>query len=167
DDESALIAKHLLGDAAIPDDARSRIVAAAEGNPLFVEQLLSMLIDDGLLRQEQGRWVPAGDLSELAIPPTIQALLAARLDLLSAADWAERINRERQRETEFEEILGYHLEQAYQYLSELGPIDDHGLELGRRGAAHLATAGDRAFARGDMAVAANLLRRAATLLPQT
>ena len=83
------------------------------------------------------------------------------------ADWAERINRERQRETEFEEILGYHLEQAYQYLSELGPIDDHGLELGRRGAAHLATAGDRAFARGDMAAAANLLRRAATLLPQT
>ena len=84
DDESALIARYLLGDAAIPDEARDRIVAAAEGNPLFVEQLLSMLIDDGLLKQEAGRWIPAGDLSELAIPPTIQALLSARLDLLGA-----------------------------------------------------------------------------------
>ncbi|HKA27421.1 MAG TPA: adenylate/guanylate cyclase domain-containing protein, partial [Gaiellaceae bacterium] len=249
-DESALIAEHLLGDAAIPEDARDRIVAAAEGNPLFVEQLLSMLIDDGLLQREGDRWIPAGDLSELAIPGTIQALLAARLDLLSAAeraviepasviglvfdrppleelapepvreeveahlvsmtqkqlvrehtertdpsyrfqhilvrdaayqgilkraraglherfaDWAERINRERHREAEFDEILGYHLEQAHQYLSELGPLDDHGLELGRRGAAHLSVAGGRAFARGDMAAAANLLRRAVTLLPE-
>jgi len=250
EEQSGLIVQHLLGDAPIPDDARARIVASAEGNPLFVEQLLSMLIDDGLLRREGDGWVPAGDLSELSIPGTIQALLAARLDLLSLeeraviepasvigqifeeppveelapeavqpsvgmhlgamtqkqlvrpaqaggdqeyrfhhilvrdaayqgilkraratlherfADWAERVNRERDRGTEFEEILGYHLEQAYQYLSELGPLDDHGLELGRRGAAKLGPAGRRAFARGDMAAAANLLRRAVTLLPE-
>ena len=60
------------------------------------------------------------------------------------ADWAERVNRERDRGTEFEEILGYHLEQAYQYLSELGPLDAHGLELGRQGAAKLGPAGRRA-----------------------
>src|SRR5204863_10053745 len=81
-------------------------------------------------------------------------------------DWAEGKNRERDRGTEFEEILGYHLEQAYQYLSELGPLDDHGLDLGRRSASRLGTAGRRAFARGDMAAAANLLRRTAALLPE-
>src|SRR5262249_52038941 len=37
--------------------------------------------------------------------------------------WAERVNRERGRELEFEEILGYHLEQAYQYRTDLGVVD--------------------------------------------
>ena len=249
DEESALIVQQLLGDAPIPAAARERIVAAAEGNPLFVEQLLSMLIDDGLLRHEAGEWVAAGDLADLAIPDTIQGLLAARLDLLSReeraviepasviglifgraavehlvpdpvrpevethlgsmttkqlvrtqptesdaayrfqhilirdaayqgllkraratfherfADWAEAVNRERDRGTEFDEILGYHLEQATQYLSELGPLDEHGLELGRRAATKLSAAGRRAHARGDMAAAGNLLRRARELLP--
>ena len=73
------------------------------------------------------------------------------------------MNRERGRETEFEEILGYHLEQARTYLSELGPLDERGLELGRRAAAYLAAAGRRAFGRADMAAAANLLRRASVL----
>jgi tetratricopeptide (TPR) repeat protein len=248
-EQSEQIIDGLLGRGTFPLEVRERIITAAEGNPLFVQQVLSMLIDDGLLRREESGWVPTGDLADLAIPGTIQALLAARLDLLSAperaviepasviglvfeqlpveelvpdavrgevaghleamtrkqllrpepsesdhdyrfhhilvrdaayqgilkrsratlherfADWAERINRDRDREAQFEEILGYHLEQAYQYLSELGPLDDHGTQLGRRAAARLATAGHRAFARGDMAAAANLLRRAAALFP--
>ncbi len=41
-------------------------------------------------------------------------------------NWAERVNRERGREQEFEEILGYHLEQAYRYRRELGQVDDGG-----------------------------------------
>ena len=53
---------------------RARIVAAAEGNPLFVEQLLAM-------RAEEGD-------GELVIPPTIQALLSARLDRLEPAERA-------------------------------------------------------------------------------
>jgi len=40
------------------------------------------LIDDQLLRRENGHWVPAGDLSTLTIPSSIQALLAARLGRL-------------------------------------------------------------------------------------
>jgi class 3 adenylate cyclase len=80
EEESAQVIEHLLGDAAIPAEVRARIITAAEGNPLFVQQVLSMMIDDGLLRREDGRWVPTGDLADLAIPGSIQALLAARLD---------------------------------------------------------------------------------------
>jgi predicted ATPase len=80
--------------------------------------------------------------------------------------WAEPVNRERGRELEFEEILGYHLEQAYRYRSELGPIDETGREIGRRAAGKLASAGRRASIRGDAPAAANLLRRATALLPR-
>src|SRR6185437_5844812 len=79
--------------------------------------------------------------------------------------WGDRVNRGRDREVEFEEILAYHLEQAHRYLGELGPLDDHGRELGRRAAERLRRAGGRAFARGDMTAAANLLGRAGALLP--
>ena len=249
--QAELVIDNLLGEAGLAEQVREGIVIAAEGNPLFVEQLLSMLIDDGRLRFENGAWTPAADLSELEIPPTIQALISARLDallpdergvvepaavigftfpepavralvaetvaervsanlvaltgkqfvrpyasaeqehpsyrfhhilirdtayqgLLKRAratlherfvEWADRANRESGREIEYEEILGYHLEQAYVHLAELGPLDDHGRELGRQAAERLASAGRRAFGRGDMAAAANLLERAATLLP--
>src|SRR6202008_3034069 len=79
--------------------------------------------------------------------------------------WAEPVNRERGREVEFEEILGYHLEQAYRYRGELGPLDSIGREVGQRAATKLASAGRRAFGRGDAPAAANLLRRATAVLP--
>jgi class 3 adenylate cyclase/tetratricopeptide (TPR) repeat protein len=74
---------NLLRRAALPDEARLRILEAAEGTPLFVEEMLSMLIDDGLLVLEGDRWIATGDLEDVSVPPTIQALLAARLDRLS------------------------------------------------------------------------------------
>jgi class 3 adenylate cyclase/tetratricopeptide (TPR) repeat protein len=81
--ESEQLIDNLLGRAGLAKQARVRIAEAAEGNPLFVEQMLGVLIDDGLLRRDDGRWVPMRDLSSVAIPPTIQALLAARLERLS------------------------------------------------------------------------------------
>ena len=73
---------NLLGRAQLDEGVRDRIMSAAEGNPLFVEEMLGMLIDDGLLTRSDGHWVPAGDLSQITVPPTIHALLAARLDRL-------------------------------------------------------------------------------------
>jgi class 3 adenylate cyclase/tetratricopeptide (TPR) repeat protein len=78
----SLLVNNLLGRAEIPPAARDRILDAAEGNPLFVEEILGMLIDERLLRLEDGTWRPAHDLAEVTVPPTIQLLLAARLDRL-------------------------------------------------------------------------------------
>jgi class 3 adenylate cyclase/Flp pilus assembly protein TadD len=249
-DESASLIEHLLGDSGLPWHISDPVVGAAEGNPLFVEQLVSKLLEDGLIRREPDGWCATTDLSELAVPSSIEALLAARLELLNDqeravlepasviglifchdaladlvpdalrqqvdehlevlvrkrllqldsidsygrwyrfqhilirdtayrrllkrsramlherfADWGERVNRDREGAVEYDEIHGYHLEQAYRYLSELGPLDEHGRHLGARGAAHLGAAGNRAFERGDMAAASNLLRRATALLP--
>ncbi len=79
-------------------------------------------------------------------------------------DWAERVNAERGRGAEFEEILGYHLEQAVRYRGELGPLDEHGRELGQRAATKLSSAGMRALDRSDMPAAASLLGRSVELL---
>src|SRR5207249_3136350 len=63
---------NLLGRLPLPQEAQARITAAAEGNPLFVEELLRMLLDEGVLLRDDGAWRTAADLGELAVPPTIQ-----------------------------------------------------------------------------------------------
>ena len=248
DDESDILVRNLLGAAELAPLVRERIVDAAGGNPLFVEEILSMLIDDGLLEREGDRWISIDELTNVAIPPTITSLLTARLDrllpderqvveraavigkefsvkALSAllppglvdtiqsnlaalvrkehlrparlqdpdggqyrfrhmlirdaayesvpkhlraelhqqfADWlAEHSSRVE----EHEDFLGYHLEQAYRYLTELGPVDEQGRALATKAGTHLAAAGRGAYARGDMPATVSLLRRASKLLP--
>ena len=72
----------LLGRAAVESGLPRRIAAAAEGNPLFVEELVAMLAERGMLEPEGGDRPGAESSAELEIPPTIEALLAARLDQL-------------------------------------------------------------------------------------
>jgi predicted ATPase/class 3 adenylate cyclase len=86
-EESATLLEHLAGEAPLPADATDRITSTAEGNPLFLEELLAMLIEEGRLRRDGGRWV-ANDLAAASTPPTIQALLAARLDRLAGEERA-------------------------------------------------------------------------------
>jgi class 3 adenylate cyclase/tetratricopeptide (TPR) repeat protein len=249
--ETSRLIGNLLGSPQPPDEALTQLAQVAEGNPLFVEETLRMLVDDGQLVRvgDDGGWTLTGDLSTLTIPPTIHALLSARLDRLDQeeravieraaivgrqfwsgavaelspgelharvggclqslarkelirsdrsdlsaddafqfthilirdaayrgipkadrahlherfADWIPE--QTRHRAGEFEEITGFHLEQAYRIQTELRPPNEQTEALGRRAARPLASAGQRAFARGDMPAAVKLLSRAAGLLP--
>ncbi|MGH3994482.1 MAG: ATP-binding protein, partial [Pseudonocardiaceae bacterium] len=250
-DDSTRLVQALLGRASLPAETHARVTEFAGGNPLFIEELLGTLIDDELIRQENGGWVTTGDLSQIAIPPTLEALLASRLDRLGSdqrvtiecasvegqvfhqdavralspidggvevpaaltalsnkqfirsaaasvagdvafrfrhilirdaayrgvakrtradlheqfAEWLE--NMAGARIPEYEEVIGYHLEQAYRYRAELGPIDETARARARRAAEHLGGAGRRALlTRGDMPAAVNLLERACSLVPE-
>jgi len=72
----------------LPEGALATIVRRADGIPLYAVETVRMLVAEGRLVAEEGRYRPAGDLSALAIPETLQALIAARLDALSPADRA-------------------------------------------------------------------------------
>jgi DNA-binding SARP family transcriptional activator len=73
--ESDELMTEVLGDVELPAETRARIATAAEGNPLFIEQMLEMVTEPG-----------ADDGSDVRIPPTIQALLAARLERLDPGE---------------------------------------------------------------------------------
>jgi predicted ATPase/DNA-binding SARP family transcriptional activator len=239
---------NLVGSSGLDSSFKTRIAAAAEGNPLFVEEMLSMLIDDGLIVPTEDGWAPTMELREVRAPPTIQALLAARLDRLAPTERAvierasiagkvffadaifdlsprperptaedalaalvrkdlirpqaagsgrptyrfrhmlirdaayESMPKEARAElheqfgrwltatvgdraTEYEEVVGYHLEQAYRYRAELGPVDDASKLIAREAAERLGGAGHRALDRSDAPAGLNLISRAIALLP--
>ena len=79
---------HLIGPARLEDRAAARILGLADGNPLFVEEVVAMLIDDDALSSGEGDGSSAAELTALAVPPTIQALIAARLDRLGPGERA-------------------------------------------------------------------------------
>jgi len=246
DAQCDLLVANLLGED-VAADLGARVVAAAEGNPLFVEEMLRMLIDDGLLVKRDGRWEADLDLGGAVIPPSIEALLAARLDRLAPRERAtiqraavigrifgweavvtlspdsERAEtgaslqelmrkelvqpdadelggedafrfshglirdaayraipketravlhegfatfleeRVGERVAEYDEIIGYHLEQAYEQRLGLGPHGPGALGLRTRGRLKLWSAGQRALLRGDLAAGVNLFERAMRL----
>jgi tetratricopeptide (TPR) repeat protein len=238
EEESTDLIGALAAGTELSPQASRRIAEAAEGNPLFLEQMLAMLAE-----QDDGA-------AEIAVPPAIQALLAARLDQLTPeerdvigrasvegevfhvegvlelcsletretvsaqlaslvrkelirpepaalpgheafgfrhalirdaayaslpkrarsdlherhAAWLERTLGDRA--TEGEEFLAYHLEQAHRYRVELGVEDNATEALAVRAGELLASAGRRAFMRGDWPATVNLFERALALLEQ-
>ena len=85
--ETFAIAGNILGGSGLPVDLLRRISEAAEGNPLFVEQMLSMLVDSGdLVRANDGRWEVHREQGTVRVPPGIVALIDARLDRLGGGD---------------------------------------------------------------------------------
>ena len=86
-DDSKRLVKHLLADDAVAADLAEYIFARAEGNPLFVAELVRMLVEDGQLERSDAG-LSAVRSSLLALPPTIHALLAARMDRLEPGERA-------------------------------------------------------------------------------
>jgi class 3 adenylate cyclase len=229
-DEAGKLIGELLP-SGLAEGLQERILAAAGGNPLFVEEMVAMVAEQ--------------DSGDVSVPPTIQALLAARLDQLDpaergvlergavegqvfhrgavvalapeepqvdgrlialvrkdlvrpvptvlAGDEAFRFRHQLIRDTAYEalpkatraqlherfagwlqehganlveldEILGYHLEQAYRYRAELGPLGEAAVGIAARAGSRLADAAERARERGDFAAAQALLTRASDLL---
>jgi DNA-binding SARP family transcriptional activator/tetratricopeptide (TPR) repeat protein len=218
-----------LGGTTLESDQRARIAESAEGNPLFLEQLLALAMEGGL--------------AEGTLPETIQALLAARLDRLGPGEravlergavagkeftagdvvalldpdaaptadahlrrlaergfvrprgeglfgfrhvlvqeavyrsapkrlraelherYADRLDAESPELPELDEFVGYHLEQAYRWRTELGESDRRTERLAEDGGRRLGEAGIRALKRGDVPASVSLLRRSTSILP--
>ena len=70
----------------LPEPAVATIVARADGIPLYAVETIRTLVADGRLVEEGGVYVPRGDLTTLAVPETLTALIAARLDTLDETD---------------------------------------------------------------------------------
>jgi len=76
----------LLATADVPPPVASLIAERSDGNPLFCEEFLRMLIDAGHLQFADGRWKATRSLDDLALPESIQSIVAARLDGLPLAE---------------------------------------------------------------------------------
>ena len=82
-EETAELARARLGAKSLPTDLQALILERSGGNPLFAEELVRLLEDRGLLESRGGR-VALKEGAEVPLPDSIGALIAARLDLLSA-----------------------------------------------------------------------------------
>jgi class 3 adenylate cyclase/tetratricopeptide (TPR) repeat protein len=67
----------------LPATIRDLVVTGAEGNPFFLEELIKMLVEEGVIRKGAESWaVDADRLGDLHVPPTLTGVLQARLDRL-------------------------------------------------------------------------------------
>jgi predicted ATPase/class 3 adenylate cyclase len=79
---------HLLRGKELDAKAQAHIIRMADGYPLFVEELLVVLREQGVLQERDGRWVAASDLTAVQMPPSVQAVVAIRLEGLSPQERA-------------------------------------------------------------------------------
>ena len=75
----------MVGNIPLPPEVLQYIVAKTDGVPLFVEELTKMVLESGLVKELEGRYVLVAPLPALAIPMTLHDSLMARLDRLGAA----------------------------------------------------------------------------------
>jgi class 3 adenylate cyclase/tetratricopeptide (TPR) repeat protein len=85
-DETTTLISRLLDIDDLPTELRVLVVRRSEGNPLFCEEFLRMLIDDGRVVRAGDRWRASASVSEVRVPESIHALLAARLDGLGEGE---------------------------------------------------------------------------------
>ncbi len=79
-----LMAKDVAGAKSLPAEMMQQIVSKTDGVPLFVEELVKMVMESGMLKERRGHYELSSALPPLAIPSTLRDSLMARLDRLSA-----------------------------------------------------------------------------------
>jgi class 3 adenylate cyclase len=82
DDDSRELVANLLEIESLPDSVRNNIMARAEGNPFFVEEVIRMLIERGAIVRSGDRWMANETINAVEIPETLHSLLLARIDQL-------------------------------------------------------------------------------------
>ncbi|HUR16080.1 MAG TPA: tetratricopeptide repeat protein, partial [Candidatus Limnocylindrales bacterium] len=71
-----------------PLEIRQRVLDRAEGNPLFVEEVVRMLIEEGVVERQGDRWVAKREAADIRVPENVEALIRARLDTLPTSERA-------------------------------------------------------------------------------
>jgi class 3 adenylate cyclase/tetratricopeptide (TPR) repeat protein len=84
-DDAELLLSNLAGRESLPSGFRSKILARSDGNPFFLEEVLRAQIDGGHLVRDGDRLRPMEALERVAIPHSLSAVLAARIDQLPEA----------------------------------------------------------------------------------
>lgn len=82
--QAETLIQNLLGQS-IPADLRRLITSHAQGNPFYVEEVLRSLIEEGTLKKN-GEWKVTQNVADVRIPPSVQDVLAARIDRLPPDD---------------------------------------------------------------------------------
>jgi ABC-type oligopeptide transport system substrate-binding subunit/tetratricopeptide (TPR) repeat protein len=86
-DSRRLVAEILQKVEQVPETLRDLVVAGAEGNPFFIEELIKMLIEDGVIVTGEDRWrLEPSRLAEVRVPPTLIGVLQTRLDHLPTGE---------------------------------------------------------------------------------
>jgi class 3 adenylate cyclase len=85
DADSRMLVSNLLEIESLPENVRNVIMARAEGNPFFVEEVVRMLIERGVIVAQGDRWVATDEVSAVEIPESLHGLLLARIDQLPDA----------------------------------------------------------------------------------
>jgi predicted ATPase len=113
--------KRVAGGKPLPPAVVEQIVTKTDGVPLFVEELTKMLLESGLVREEEDRYGLTSPLPPLAIPATLQDSLMARLDRLLTAKGMAQLGA----------VLGRQF--SFELLQAVSDLDDATLqrELGR------------------------------------
>jgi predicted ATPase len=82
DVESRALVANLLEIESLPEQVRGVIMTRAEGNPFFVEEVVRMLIERGVIVSQDDRWVATDEVAAVEIPESLHGLLLARIDQL-------------------------------------------------------------------------------------
>jgi TOMM system kinase/cyclase fusion protein len=117
------IVVNVTGGKPLPREVVQQIVAKTDGVPLFVEELTKMVMESGVVREEDGRYVGAHGntpIPPLAIPATLQDSLMARLDRLSRVREIAQLGATLGREF------------SYELLHAVSPLDEETLQQGLR-----------------------------------